>query len=108
MPLVYSVLGPVPENQFHFWPEYRYQEFRKGQNAVFVVELEAPRYSMAAWFKSILSDGPEPLPAYPVPERFAVPVLWEFESVKDLGVLPVYYRGRIYRWVQLLECRNLH
>jgi membrane-associated phospholipid phosphatase len=108
MPLVYSVLGPVPENQFHFWPEYRYQEFRKGQNAVFVVELEAPRYSMAAWFKSILTDGPEPLPAYPVPERFAVPVLWEFESIKDLGVLPVYYRGRIYRWVQLFECRNLH
>jgi 4-amino-4-deoxy-L-arabinose transferase-like glycosyltransferase/membrane-associated phospholipid phosphatase len=108
MPLVYSVLGAAPENQFYFWPEYRYREFRKGQNALYVVELDAPRYSLAGWFKSVLTDGPELLPGLPVPDRFALPVMWEFDSVKDLGVFPVYYRGRVYRWLQFFDCRNLH
>jgi 4-amino-4-deoxy-L-arabinose transferase-like glycosyltransferase/membrane-associated phospholipid phosphatase len=108
LPLVYSVLGPVPDNQFYFWPEYRYRRFRQGQNAVFVVELDTPRYSFGAWFKSLVTGGLEVLPDAPVPERFPVPVLWEFDTVKDLGVEPVYYRGRIYRWLQLFECRNLH
>jgi len=31
LPLVYSVLGPVPDNQFYFWPEYRYRRFRQGR-----------------------------------------------------------------------------
>jgi 4-amino-4-deoxy-L-arabinose transferase-like glycosyltransferase len=108
LPLVYSILGPVPDNQFYFWPEYRYRESHKGQNAVFVVELDPPRYSFGAWFKSLVTGGLEVLPDAPVPERFPVPVLWEFDTVKDLGVEPVYYRGRIYRWLQLFECRNLH
>ena len=106
-PLVYSVLGPVAENQFFFWPEYRYRNTRKGQNAIFVIEGELPPYPMKAWFRSVLTGGPGPLPGKPKPESFLWPVPYEFESIKDLGVFPVFYRGQIYRWVQLVECRNL-
>ncbi|PYJ03496.1 MAG: hypothetical protein DME25_12080, partial [Verrucomicrobia bacterium] len=35
-PLAYVRAAKVPKNQFFFWPEYRYQDFRKGQNAIFV------------------------------------------------------------------------
>jgi 4-amino-4-deoxy-L-arabinose transferase-like glycosyltransferase len=107
-PLVYSVLGSLPENQLYFWPEYRYKDFRTGQNALFVVEVDVPQYSMKAWFDSLFTGAPEPPPADPQPEPVAWMVQKDFDSVTDLGVRPVLYHGRIYRWVQLLECRNLH
>jgi len=106
-PLVYSALGPRPENQFYFWPEYRYHNFRRGQNAIFVIEAGLPSIPLKAWFHSIVTGQPGPLPARPASEPFFWPVQWEFESVKDLGVFPVIYRGQVYRWVQLVECRNL-
>jgi len=106
-PLVYSAFGPAPENQFFFWPEYRYRDFRKGQNAIFVIEADLPPYPLKAWFRSVLTGELGPLPAKPARERFLWPVQWEFESVKDLGVFPVFDRGQVYRWVQLVECRNL-
>jgi hypothetical protein len=34
-------------------------------------------------------------------------LLDDFESVQDLGVTPVLYHGRVYRWLQLFECRRL-
>jgi 4-amino-4-deoxy-L-arabinose transferase-like glycosyltransferase/membrane-associated phospholipid phosphatase len=106
-PLVYSVLGPRAENQFFFWPEYRYRDLRKGQNAIFVIEADLPSYPIKAWLGSVFTGKPGPMPAKPAPQQFLWPVPWEFESVKDLGVFPVIDRGRIYRWVQLVECRNL-
>jgi 4-amino-4-deoxy-L-arabinose transferase-like glycosyltransferase/membrane-associated phospholipid phosphatase len=106
-PLVYSVLGPAPENQFYFWPEYRYRNLRKGQNAIFVIEPDVPSYSMKAWFRSLFTGELGPLPEKCKPETFLWPVPYEFESVKDLGVIPVFYRGQVYRWLQLVECRNL-
>jgi 4-amino-4-deoxy-L-arabinose transferase-like glycosyltransferase/membrane-associated phospholipid phosphatase len=106
-PLVYSALGPVAENQFYFWPEYRYRNLRKGQNALYVIEAELPPYPMKAWFRSVLTGELGPLPAAPAPKLFFGFIPYEFESVKDLGVFPVFYRGQIYRWVQLVECRNL-
>jgi 4-amino-4-deoxy-L-arabinose transferase-like glycosyltransferase/membrane-associated phospholipid phosphatase len=106
-PLAYAALGPVPENQFFFWPEYRYRDLRKGQNALYVIEAELPPYPMKAWFRSVLTGELGPLPAQPASERFFGFIPYEFESIKDLGVFPVLYRGQIYRWVQLVECRNL-
>jgi hypothetical protein len=106
-PLVYSALGPAPENQFYFWPEYRYRNFRKGQNALFVLEADLPPYPLKEWFKTLFTGELGPLPAKPGPEQYLWPVPWEFESVKDLGVFPVFDRGQVYRWVQLVECRNL-
>ena len=36
-PLVFYRANPTPDNQFYFWPGY---ENRKGQNAIFVRELD--------------------------------------------------------------------
>jgi len=80
---------------------------RKGQNAIFVIEGDLPPYPMKAWFRSVITGELGPLPGKPTPERFLWPVPHEFESINDLGVFPVFYCGQIYRWVQLVECRNL-
>jgi hypothetical protein len=105
-PLVYSLIERAPQNQFYFWPEYKYTDLRKGENAIFVVEMDLPQTSIQDWFKS-LATGIPPQPPPPV----ALPYLGfppgKFESFKSLGVFPVYYKGRVYRWLELFECRNL-
>lgn len=78
-PLVYYHSTERPENQFYFWPGYR---GRKGENAIYVLEtrtLQSP------------------------PKR----ILEEFQTVTDLGLKDVAYRGRVYRQVQLFACRGL-
>ena len=37
-PLVYCITSDQPDNQFYFWPEYRYPDQRKGENAIYVTE----------------------------------------------------------------------
>ncbi len=81
-PLVYVRASKVPKNQFFFWPEYRYQNFRKGQNAIFVA----------------LNDTPESPPA---------DLLAQFESVSDLGLREIHYGNRTFHLIQLFACRNL-
>jgi len=78
-PLVYFQSSDVPMNQFFFWPDYRE---RKGENAIYVLETELEQ---------------------PPPER----VRQEFASVKDLGLREILYRGRVFRRLQLFECRDL-
>ncbi|MBA4149498.1 MAG: glycosyltransferase family 39 protein [Verrucomicrobia bacterium] len=86
-PLVYYMSADKPQNQFFFWPEYRYREHRQGENAIFVQELNLKN----------------PVPS-PLPER----VQDEFRSVEDLGIREIRYRdGRIFRVVQLFACRDL-
>jgi hypothetical protein len=82
-PLVFSQPSPTPENQFYFWPGYK---DRKGQNAIFVRELDRDR----------TSDPSVP----PELEQ-------EFESVTLLGVRDVLYHGRVLRPLQLYACRGL-
>jgi hypothetical protein len=82
-PLVFCQTIGVPSNQFYFWPGY---ENRKGQNAVFVCELDRDRKF----------DPPIP----PELEQ-------EFESVTDLGVREVLYYGRVIRPLQIFACRGL-
>ena len=77
--LVYYQSSPVPLNQFHFWPGYSH---RKGQNAIFIQQVEVP------------GDSPDS-------------IRQEFESVQDLGVRDVLYRGRVIRKIQIFACRNL-
>lgn len=81
-PLVCYQTTPQPENQFFFWPEYRYREARKGENAIYVMENNAP-----------LSAPKE--------------IMAEFESVTDLGLFPLEQDGRVTRCLQLMACRNL-
>jgi hypothetical protein len=78
-PLVYCRPSERPENQFYFWPGYR---DRQGENAIYVQETSKPQ---------------------PPPER----IQKEFASVTDLGIHKIYYRDRIFRQLQLFECRNL-
>jgi membrane-associated phospholipid phosphatase len=83
-PIVYFKSSPEPENQFYFWPGYF---DRKGENAVFVRELDR--------------DKPTPSPAS---ER----LLQEFESVTDVGVTNVMYHDKfLLRPFQIFECRGL-
>jgi hypothetical protein len=82
-PLVYVRSSPTPKNQFFFWPGYN---LRKGENAVFVQELDRKK--------------PDPKPA---PKS----LVDEFESVSDLGVRNVMYHGQLLRPLQFFACRNL-
>jgi hypothetical protein len=82
-PLVFYQTSPVPVNQFYYWPGY---EDRKGQNAIFIRELERDR-----------TDDPPPPPEL---QR-------EFESVTALGVREVLYHGRVLRPLQIYACRGL-
>jgi 4-amino-4-deoxy-L-arabinose transferase-like glycosyltransferase/membrane-associated phospholipid phosphatase len=83
-PLVYRLNSAIPRDQFFFWPGYT---DRKGQSAVFVVELD---------LKKKAQPGSAP------PELFR-----DFESVTPLGVYEVSYYGRVSRPIQLFACRNL-
>src|ERR1043166_588529 len=78
-PLVYFLSSDVPVNQFFFWPGY---ETRKGQNAIYVLETNTPQ---------------------PPPARLQK----EFASVADAGMREILYRGRVFRHLQLFECRDL-
>ncbi len=82
-PLVYFLSSKIPQNQFYFWPGYR---DRKGQNAIFVQELDF-----------VAGDIPA------TPEELTQ----EFESVTDLGVVVIMDRGEPVRRIQLMECRGL-
>lgn len=70
----------VPLNQFYFWPGYR---DRKGWNAVFVQQVKEEAQAPPA------------------------SIVEEFESVTDLGVRELAYRGRVLHRVQLFACRKL-
>ena len=81
-PLVYPRTTSRPKNQFWFWPEYRYPDFRKGQNAIYVAEVKEP-------------------------EKLPPEVAEQFASVTDLGLLNVRGGKRTVRMLQLWECRGL-
>ena len=83
-PLVYFRSTAVPENQFYFWPGY---SERKGENAVFVREL----------------DRSNPEPTKP-PDS----IVAEFDSVTDMGISNVLYHDRfLLRPLQFFACRGL-
>ena len=81
-PLVYYQTADHPENQYYFWQGY---EDRKGQDALYVRRLK-------------LGGDPEE-----TPDRISK----QFESVEDLGVFGVNYRGREIHRVHLVACRKL-
>jgi hypothetical protein len=81
-PLVYALETTQPQNQFFFWPEYRYTVTRKGEDAVFVTT----------------DDGI----GKPPPQIFA-----QFESVTDLGAREIKRGRRTFHTLRLFACRNL-
>ena len=82
-PLVFYRTDVRTVNQLQFWPGY---ENRKGQNAIFVRELNRT------------SPRPRPIPAE---------VEQQFESVTELGVRDVMERGRVLLPLQIFACRGL-
>lgn len=105
-PLVYCRTSQTPDNQLYFWPEYRYSDWRKGENAIYVTEPGSCKLAMDwpwRWLTGRevrFAKVPPPVPAPPV-------LLKEFESVTDLGVQEIQVEGRVMKRVQLFECRNL-
>ncbi len=76
---VFFPVGETPVNQFYFWPGYRY---KTGINALFVQRVNAP------------NAAPDILQK-------------QFDTVTDLGLQPVFYRGRVFRQLQFFACRGL-
>src|SRR6185312_7904871 len=106
-PLVYCETSTEAKNQFYFWPSYVGN--RTGDNAIFVKEVSTPKLKKdwpSLWLHGMAMDDlpREPAKQGPPPEFLTQ----QFESVKDLGLFPIYYKGRIFHTVQLFECRNLH
>jgi membrane-associated phospholipid phosphatase len=85
-PLVYFMSSKTPQNQFYFWPGYKDEPARKGQNALFVEELD------------LTGDRVNPTPTV---------LLDEFESVTNLGAVMVMLDGGSIRRLQISECRGL-
>ena len=106
-PVVFFQTSTNAINQFYFWPGYKGN--RTGDNAIYVKETSMPRLKKG-WIGQWLKGAPMEDLDVEEPEAKAAPpfLTQEFESVKDLGIFPIYYRGRVFHWVQLFECRNLH
>jgi hypothetical protein len=106
-PLVYCIDSDEPENQFYFWPEYNYREHRKGDNAIFVSELD-PYALESGWLWKWLThqkiNRDEPTTQPPLSLKRIVP---EFGTVTDLGEHEINLGGRVFRRVHLWACYNL-
>lgn len=104
-PLVYCHTMEYPVNQFYFWPGYAGR--RTGQNAIYVSELD-PRRLESGWPWKWLTGQPIGLAASQRSVPFILPnVVAEFDSVTDLGVHEIFWRGKLMRRVRLYECRGL-
>ena len=80
---IYFQTSAYPRNQLFFWTGY---EARKGENAIFVTELDRQK-PRAAKLPEVLET--------------------QFESVTDMGVYNVMARGQLLRPLQFFACRNL-
>jgi hypothetical protein len=85
-PLVYFLSSDRPRNQFYFWPEYQYRNHRRGQNAIFVEEIDLKNPGRT-FYRELLQ--------------------LEFGMVQDLGIWDAYYETRVFRRVRLYTCRDL-
>jgi len=105
-PLVYCVDSDEPVNQFYFWPQYDYRAQRKGQNAIYVTELD-PYPLESGWLWKWLKRQPVNYARIPAP--FAKPprMLGEFESVTDLGDFQIKLGDRVFRRLHLWACYGL-
>ena len=105
-PLVYAMDSDTPRNQFYFWPEYDYPAHRRGQNAIFVSEVD-PYPLEPGWFWKWLKREPISYGRIPPPSPAPEKVLQQFGSVTDLGERDVTVGGRVFHRVHLWACYNL-
>lgn len=106
-PLIYCEDTGAPINQFYFWPEYRYLETRRGQNAIYVRRLDSykPEHGWIwKWLKG------EPVGYRDIPPLLPAPddIVSHFETVTNLGVREIKLSdGRVFQRIQIFGCRNL-
>jgi hypothetical protein len=108
-PLVYCMDTAPPSSQFYFWPEYNYQAMRKGENALFVLEISAGTPERG-WFWKWLQHKPvtiTPPPAQPAQITRQLPIFKQFETVQDLGRQEIKVKGQVYHRVHVWACYNL-
>jgi 4-amino-4-deoxy-L-arabinose transferase-like glycosyltransferase/membrane-associated phospholipid phosphatase len=105
VPLVYCVESDEPRNQLFFWPEYRYRDNRKGQNAIFVTDFLSPLEP--GWFWKWLKHQPVGYGPPPPPRHMPPRLAQEFESVTDLGEFDIKIGNRTFRCLHLWACYNL-
>jgi hypothetical protein len=103
-PITFCPTESHPTSQYYFWPGYA--DRLRGQNALYVTELKMPRM-LPGWHWKWLRG--ETNLSEPWPTGIAAPegLQREFESVTNLGVKPVLYRGQPFHFIQIFECRNL-
>ena len=102
-PLVFYRSSPHPNNQFYFWPGY---QSRIGQNAIYAQQVDLPKLEKG-WISKWLR-GEKDFPAVEPRLRPApADIVNQFTSVTDTGVTDIYYGDRVFRRVQLFECRGL-
>jgi 4-amino-4-deoxy-L-arabinose transferase-like glycosyltransferase/membrane-associated phospholipid phosphatase len=103
--LVYYKTAERPKNQFYFWPGYR--GHRTGQNAVFVREADLPKLQKDFFLKWLAGEKNLYESVRPKRSRPPAELVNEFESITDLGIVDVRYKGRVLRRLHLFACRNL-
>ncbi len=103
-PSVFCQPSDTPENQFYFWPGYR--ETHRGQNALFVRDTGTSRLVSdwpQRWWNGETSSLVQPLETVPRPTW----LVNQFDSVTNMGLYPVLYRGHVLHTVEIFACRNL-
>ena len=105
LPLVYCVDSETPENQFYFWPEYRYREARAGENAIYVMDLGPGKLEKGWIWKWLQHEQSATMPPLPMPPPARM--LDEFERVQDLGVSKIMYKGQTFHQIHLWACYHL-
>ena len=103
-PLVYYRTTSYPKNQFYFWPGY---ESRKGQNAIYVQQIDPPKLQRGWIWKWLGGEKTLEIESASQPEAPPKEILDQFKSVTDLGIKEISYRKRVFRRVQVFECRDL-
>ncbi|MEO5803612.1 MAG: hypothetical protein ABIR24_08775, partial [Verrucomicrobiota bacterium] len=103
-PLVYYRTTSQPKNQFHFWPGY---ETRKGENAIYVQQIDLPKLERGWFSKWLAGEKNLNFASVPKPELPPVEIREQFTSITDLGIKDILYRKRVFRRIQIFECRDL-
>jgi 4-amino-4-deoxy-L-arabinose transferase-like glycosyltransferase len=103
-PMVFCQPSDTPENQYYFWPGYT--KSHRSQNALFVRDAGTSKLAsdwFPKWWNGETNLMAQPLETGPAPGW----LVNQFDSVTNLGLHPVFYRGRVLHTVEIFACRNL-
>ena len=106
-PIVYCVDANRPVNQFYFWPEYKYLQTRRGQDALYVRRRD-PYKPEHGWFSKWWKGEPVGYRDVPPPAPAPASITSHFETVTNLGVFEVKLSDRrVYQRVEIYACHGL-